>query len=298
MSDLEPRLHPPVLEDPSVTRLMLRRASGTRANALLELLDSVATSVAVVVPAGGAAGAPVVASLADWRPERVRVEVLVVEDEHDEGRPIMREQLARSGRSWRVVARPRGGRAAALAAAAEAAEHEFVLIGNGGAPRYDLVNNALSLMWAVGGDVALVHAGEHDLPDPLDVDDPSATLARWLGLQGAGIEGRLVLMRRWVARWLFNEVTRAISPAEEVADRTRLLGIGIIEVASFASDTPLRADWPQRGPPTEAPDNRTGTRSSSVAYAAALGFRGLPRAGRLPGRGACVPRGPRGAAAR
>ena len=242
MSDLEPRLHPPVLEDPSVTRLMLRRASGTRANALLELLDSVATSVSVVVPAGGAAGAPVVASLADWRPERVRVEVLVVEDEHDEGRPIMREQLARSGRSWRVVARPRGGRAAALAAADEAADHEFVLIGNGGAPRYDLVNNALSLMWAEGGDVALVHAGEHDLPDPLDVDDPSATLARWLGLQGAGIEGRLVLMRRWVARWLFNEVTRAISPAEEVADRTRLLGIGIIEVASFASDTPLRSD--------------------------------------------------------
>jgi hypothetical protein len=46
-------------------------------------------------------------------------------------------------------------------------------------------------------------------------------------------------MRRWVARWLFNEITRAISPADEVADRTRLLGVGIVEVATFASDEPL-----------------------------------------------------------
>ena len=46
-------------------------------------------------------------------------------------------------------------------------------------------------------------------------------------------------MRRWVARWIFNEVTRAISPAEEVADRARLLGVGIIAVASFSSDEPL-----------------------------------------------------------
>ena len=46
-------------------------------------------------------------------------------------------------------------------------------------------------------------------------------------------------MRRWVARWLFNEITRAISPADEVADRARLLGIGIVQIASFSSDAPL-----------------------------------------------------------
>ena len=58
-------------------------------------------------------------------------------------------------------------------------------------------------------------------------------------VRGAVTAGGLVLMRRWVARWLFNEITRAISPADEVADRTRLLGIGIVELASFAVDQPL-----------------------------------------------------------
>lgn len=221
---------------------MLRRGTGTRVSSLLDLVGSVATSVSLVVPTGGAAGEPVVASLSDWRPEHVRLEVLVVEDEADDGRALLRERLARSGRSWRMVHRPPGGRAAALAAAAEAAEHEFVLVGTGGSPRYDLVQGALSLMWAEGADVALVHAGPQDPPDPSDAEDPGATFSAWLGLRGPVAAGRLVLMRRWVARWVFNEVTRAISPADEVADRTRLLGIGIVEVASFSSDGPLATD--------------------------------------------------------
>ena len=210
-------------------------------SSLLELVESVATSVSLVVPTGGVAGEPVVASFAQWRPEHVRLEVLVVEGEADDGRAVLRERLARSGRSWRMVRRPPGGRAAALAAAAEAAEHEFVLVGTGGTPRYDLVQGALSLMWAEGADVALVHAGAQDPPDPADAEDPGAAFAAWLGLRGQVPSGRLVLMRRWVARWVFNELTRAISPAEEVADRTRLLGIGIVEVATFSSDAPLGA---------------------------------------------------------
>jgi hypothetical protein len=51
--------------------------------------------------------------------------------------------------------------------------------------------------------------------------------------------GRLVILRRWVARWLLNEITRAISPAAEVADRTRLMGIGIVQLVTFPSDGPL-----------------------------------------------------------
>lgn len=239
MSDLEPQLHAPVLEDPSVTRLLLRRADGGRCSELLERAGAVATSVSVVVPVGGTAGEPTVLAMGGWRPERVRVELLVMETDQDPGRPVLRESLARSGRSWRSVARPPGGRAAALAAAAAAAEHEFVLVGSDGAPRYELVEPALSLMWAEGADVALVHAGADDPVDPGDADDPSATLSAWLGLRGAVPDGRLVLMRRWVARWLFNEITRAISPADEVADRTRLLGIGIVELAAFGVDRPL-----------------------------------------------------------
>jgi hypothetical protein len=239
MSDLEPQLHAPVLEDPSVTRLLLRRADSGRCTELLERVGAVATSLSVVIPEGGAAAEPTVAAMGEWRPERIRVELLIMEHDQDAGRSILRERLARSGRSWRSVARPPGGRAAALAAAAAAAEHEFVVVGTGGTPRYDLVETGLSLMWAEGADVALLHAGDADRVDPEDAADPSATLSAWLGLRGAVPSGRLVLMRRWVARWLFNEITRAISPADEVADRTRLLGIGIVELASFVADEPL-----------------------------------------------------------
>lgn len=239
MSDLEPQLHAPVLEDPSVTRLLLRRADAGRRTELLERAGAVATSMSVVVPGGGADAAQTVVAIGTWRPERIRVELLVMEQDQDAGRPVLRERLARSGRSWRSVERPPGGRAAALAAAATAAEHEFVLIGTGGEPQYDLVERGLSLMWAEGADVALIHAGDADPVDPGEAIDPSATLSSWLGLRGPVPRGRLVLMRRWVARWLFNEITRAISPADEVADRTRLLGIGIVELASFVADEPL-----------------------------------------------------------
>jgi hypothetical protein len=239
MSDLEPHLHEPVIEDPSVTRLLLRRADGGRCAELLERIAAVATSVSVVVPVGGAGGEAVVDAMSRWTSERVRVELLMMEGDGDAGRPVLRERLARSGHPWRSVKRPPGGRAAVLGAAAAAAEHEFVLVGSGGAPEYDLVEAALSLMWAEGADVALIHAGPDDPVDAEGMVDPSQTLSAWLGLGAAVPDGRLVLMRRWVARWLFNEITRAISPAEEVADRTRLLGVGIVEVATFASDEPL-----------------------------------------------------------
>lgn len=239
MSELEPHLHAPLLEDPAITRLLLRGADGDRYARLLERAGAVATSVTVVVPVGGAAGEPTVAAAEDWAPPRMRLELLVMDADDDEGRSVMRERLARSGRSWRTVSRPPGGRAASLSAAAVAAEHEFMLVGTGGRPDYDQVERALSLMWVEGADAALIAAGPDDQVDPDDALDPSATLSSWLGLKGPVPPGRLVIMRRWVARWLFNEITRAISPAAEVADRTRLLGIGIVQVASFPSDGPL-----------------------------------------------------------
>jgi hypothetical protein len=239
MSELEPHLHAPVLEDPAITRLLLRRAGGSRCTDLLERAGAVATSLSVVVPVGGAAGEPTVEALGEWAPDRMRLELLVMEADDDAGRSVLRERLARSGRSWRAVTRPPGGRAASLSAAATAAEHEFMLVGTGGRPDYLQVESALSLMWVEGADVALVAAGPGDLVDPDDALDPSATLSAWLGLRGPVPPGRLVIMRRWVARWLFNEITRAISPAEEVADRVRLLGIGIVQMATFPSDGPL-----------------------------------------------------------
>ncbi len=231
MSDLDhPHPHLPELDDPTVTRLMVRRHDD-RAAGLLEHSGPVVTSLSMVVPTGGSAGERYLEGLDAWNPDRIRVEVLVMESPEDPARSVLRDRLTRSGRSWRALRRPQGGRVAALAMSAQDAEHEFVLIGSGGPAPYALIGPALSHMWAEGGDAALLDVRPtlhlDSIPDP----DPSAELSAWLGLSGAAVPGRLVLLRRWVARWLFNELTRAISPADEVADRARLLGIGIVRMS-------------------------------------------------------------------
>lgn len=230
MSDLDhPHPHLPELDDPTVTRLMLRRHDD-RAAGLLQHSGSVVTSISMVVPAGGSAGERYLEGLDAWNPDRIRVEVLVMESPDDPARSVLRDRLTRSGRSWRALNRPQGGRVAALAMSAQDAEHEFVLIGSGGPSPFALIGPALSHMWAEGGDAALL-----DVRPEISVGstppDPSAELASWLGLGGTPVPGRLVLLRRWVARWLFNELTRAISPGVEVADRARLLGVGIVRMS-------------------------------------------------------------------
>ena len=231
MSDLDHSHSPlPELEDPTVTRLMVRRHDD-RAAGLLQHSGPVVTSLSMVVPAGGSAGERYLEGLDAWNPDRIRVEVLVMESSEDPARPILRDRLAQSGRSWRVLPRPQGGRVAALSMSAQDAEHEFVLIGSGGPSPFALIGPALSHMWAEGGDAALLDVRHEVVLSAEPAVDTSTELAAWLGLSGAAVPGRLVLLRRWVARWLFNELTRAISPAEEVADRARLLGIGVVRMS-------------------------------------------------------------------
>lgn len=240
MSDLDPHLHPFALEDPSVTRL-LRRADDSRFTGLLERAGAVATSVSLVVDADLSVSRPTLRAVRDWQTDRMRLELLVLQRDDEPEPAVLQEQLASLGRPWQDITCPPGGRAAGLAAAARAAQHEFVLVGSGGRPAFERVECALSLMWVEGADVALVSAGPDDLVDPHEVDDPSAALAHWLGLRGHVPPGRLVVMRRWVARWLFNEITRSISPADEVADRTRLLGLGIVQMATLPAAPPSLA---------------------------------------------------------
>ena len=245
MSDLDPLTHLPTLEDPSVTRLLPRRAPADGSSSLLDGELHVATSVSVVVPAGGPVVVEVLAAMDGWRPPQLRIEVLVAEDRNDPDRAALRDDLSRSGRSWRVIERPPGGRAGALVAAAETAENEFVLIGTGGHLPFDLVTRALSLMWSEGADAALVEgssrtADRTPTTDATPADGPpveaALVLAQWLGLRGPVEPGRLVVLRRWVARWLFHELTRAISAGDEVADRARLLGIGVLHLTPDARD--------------------------------------------------------------
>lgn len=242
MTELEAHPAAPVLEDPSTTRLMLRRVGDPRGAGLLRRAGAVSTSLTVVAPTGGEAAGSIVDALESFHSPHVRVELLVMEDELDPGHLALRERLSRTALSWRTAVRPPGGRAGSLAAATVAAEHEFLLVGTGVGAQYDQIDAALSLMWAEGADIALVHAGESDAADVTDAADPAATLSAWLGLGAPVPEGRLVLMRRWVARWLFNEITRAISPGDEIADRVRLLGVGIVQLAWFAPDRPVGAE--------------------------------------------------------
>jgi len=245
MSDLDPLFDGTSLDDPSVTRLLVRHIGLGRGAQMLERAAAVATSVSVVITESGDSAEQHVDSAAQWRPAGVRVEMLVLEDPADPTRLQLRDALSRSGRSWRVLERPMGGRASAIAAAVEQSEHEFVIVSTFGGGPFELVAPALSYMWVDGADAALLQwesEGPDTEPapglDPFDLAvsaegadvDAAAVLADWLGLSGAGATGRLVVMRRWVARWLFNEIGRAIDPAVELADRARLLGIGILQL--------------------------------------------------------------------
>ena len=181
--------------------------------------------------------------------------MLVLETPTDPGRLALRDALGKTRRSWRVLERPLGGRASAIAAAIEQSEHEFVIVSTHGGGPFELVTPALSHMWVEGADVALLQwqvdgpsghgAGPHPVhptPSSDPVGDAARELAEWLGVSGVSVPGRLVVMRRWVARWLFNEISRAIDPAEELADRARLLGIGIIQMIEPAPPDAIRDD--------------------------------------------------------
>jgi hypothetical protein len=232
MSDLQPHPRPYDIsvDDPSVTRLVHRRADPSRSARLLTNPAGVATSVSVVVHSGGQAATETIERIGSWTPAGVRVEMLLVEEPDGSGRAGMRDLAARSGHSWRVTERPMGGRCAALAAAAATVEHEFVMVTSGGEPPFEEVTSALCHMWSEGCDAALLGPAD-DSTGPGTVLDASDELAAWFGLRGATVPGRLVVTRRWAARWLFNELPRAIDPGEEIADRARLLGMGIVRIA-------------------------------------------------------------------
>jgi hypothetical protein len=227
MSDLDP--HPALrLDDPSVTRLARRGPAELDTPRLRRVEAGLVTSVTVVVPA--AADLPAAADrLGAWRPGRLRLQVVAVVERSTRGRDVLGERLRSTGLSGRIVERPPGGRAAALATGVEAADNEFVLVLGAAAAPYGLLGSALATMWADGVDAVLLgpssvaHAGEPDA-------DAADALVDALGLTAPPRDGGAVLLRRWVAKWLFNEATRAIDPAVEVADRARLLGIGIVAV--------------------------------------------------------------------
>jgi hypothetical protein len=59
--------------------------------------------------------------------------------------------------------------------------------------------------------------------------DRDRRLAAALGL-APGRSDAVVVLRRWVARFLLDDLGRAIDPLDEVLDRIRLLEVRLVEV--------------------------------------------------------------------
>ena len=183
----------------------------------------VTTSLAIVVaglePRDAAA---LVAEVQDSVPAGARQEYLVLDDHTNPSRRQLVNALQGVGDAMRLVPRPSGGRATEFDALSLSARSEFLVVALGARPPVGLLASALGLMWSRGSDaVAVVGEGV----EPVE-GDTGMQLVEYLGMRSLGATApRVVVVRRWVARWLFSEIDRALDPGDEVADRARLLGL-------------------------------------------------------------------------
>lgn len=229
--------------DPTVTRLVHRDLDTAHA-ALFERTEPVATSISFVAPDEEVCAVDLLAAIRGWRTDLVRSEVVVPVRE-DQPR-VIGSKAGDEGVDrvpLRTIPREMGGRAVVLSSAVESASYEFIVLAS--SPNLSLrgLSAAFGTMWAEGCDVALVEAPDcaerEPLGDRLDAEyiDAAEAVASWLAAGPSRMPGRAVVLRRWVARWLFNEVARAVDPWTEIADRARLLGIAIVSV-----DTRVRSN--------------------------------------------------------
>jgi hypothetical protein len=187
----------------------------------------------VVVDAEPAATAQVVAAT-EWAPPDFRVEFVLGDPS-----PALTERLDVLAWPWSAVALP-AGRLAALDAATAQSAGEFVVVGSVDGDRgddatghaFDRLGEALGLMWVNGADALVLGRGPGPTPDEVAApggDRRSVRLAAALGVRNGGVGG-LVVLRRWVARFLFDGIAGAIDPLHEFADRVRLLELRLLEV--------------------------------------------------------------------
>lgn len=234
MPDLDP--HPktsistPIVHDPGVTRVVQRHDDPDGVKLLGRLAR---TSCSFVILDGPSATVRYALETSKFDAAQIRREFLVVADgNRSEAMSSLRADLGGTGIGWQVCDRVMGGRASVLAEAVEYAANEFLVMSFGVGSQLARIPNLLGHMWIEGADVGVL------CKEPLnndevgfgEVPDASHRLTEWLGLSGALPEGGLVVMRRWVARWLFNEISRSIDPADELADRARLLGLAIVHL--------------------------------------------------------------------
>jgi hypothetical protein len=190
------------------------------------------TGLSVVVVEREPAASAQVAAATGWAPPEYRVEFVL-----DDPSPEVTQRLDVGAWPWSSVV-PSSGRLGALDAATAQSTGEFVIVGSSSgrdgdeARRFARLGEALGLMWVNGAD-ALVLGGRRRLVVPDDgsqvADRRPEHLAAALGLR-RGSSGGLVVLRRWVARFLFDGIDLAVDPLHEFADRVRLLELRLLEV--------------------------------------------------------------------
>lgn len=256
MSDIRPLPPLPDVNDPTATQVLVRTIGGSTD---FRTLGAQATSCSIIVvdgetvrdrvnahaPGGTADSAfvdrgvtadvdvenPIIDQILEERDgvfSRVRPEVLVV---GTVDRASTRSPgVVPGGRPYRLRfhAAPDDRYCSALIEGVEQAANEFIVIPRQGSEPLIGLSAVLGHMWVDGADMAVIPAV---LPMSQGVpvgDEVITTLPRWLGLEDCRDPSATIVMRRWFAKWVFNEIHTLPDPVEELADRIRLLGSTIL----------------------------------------------------------------------
>lgn len=207
-----------------------------------DVRQDLVTGLSLVVAVTGPGAVEQVAATTAWAPSHIRVEILLRDAD-----PAVTRGLDLLAWPWSTVDVPQGGgslldRAVALDHLSARASGEFVVIPDAGASdglpaQLANLRDALRLMWVEGADALVIDAPAAPVEAPVPApgarggrDGGRATrLATGLGLRRGDPSG-LVVLRRWVARFLFDELGRAVDPLHELSERVRLLELRLVAV--------------------------------------------------------------------
>lgn len=171
-------------------------------------------------------------------PTGVKVEFLILDDHTNPRRRDLVDVVDQHGDAVRLVPRPGLPGCAELDAVSHACRSDFVVFSFGHQAPWNAVTAAMGELWIDGADVVAVGGIGADAAFPAEQAELHSRLAECVGLMGTGGigdrggPGRFVLVRRWVARWMFSEIPRDAELSEELADRARLLGLRMLVLDS------------------------------------------------------------------
>jgi hypothetical protein len=194
----------------------------------------VATSVGLLL--AGCDEATAVRLIRDLRsalPQGCRAELIVLDDHGDPARRTLFNTVRQMPERAHFVPRPSGGRVSELDEMTAMATCELLLVPTGPSTRFDGLGEVLRRMWIEGADAAVLDDPDSPaMSTALAAGGAAERLAELIGVAAGRPPDRLVVLRRWVARWMLSEIDRALDPVEEFRDRGRLLGLELTVVAS------------------------------------------------------------------